>query len=114
MRTLFVVFSLLVLTGCATTSTTQTVIKSSGIVVTTVNAGMNAWAGYTQTHKVTQAQLNAVDDAYQIYYTAALAEKLAIETSLSTTNAIDTTTIQTSMSTAEAALIQLLTKYLNQ
>jgi hypothetical protein len=105
---------LLLDSGCASTSQTSTVIKSEGVLITTVDTGMRVWATYVNSGKASQSQVDAVKGAYNVYYTAQLASEAAIEKLITSgsTNTADITTANTSVLSAETALLNLLNQYI--
>lgn len=101
------------LTGCSTNST-STSIKAEGAIITTVDAGMKAWAAYANSGKATTTQINNVENAYNAYYTAQLAAASALETIVTSgsTNTVDIATVNASVTTAEGQLLSMLNSYI--
>lgn len=101
------------LTGCSTSST-STSIKAEGAIITTVDAGMKAWAAYANSGKATTTQVNNVMNAYNAYYTAQLAAESALETIVNSgsTNTIDIATVNATITTAETQLLSMLNSYI--
>ena len=103
--------------GCAT-KPVQKVIQTEGVLITTVNTGMEIWADYVNRHltdgKVTQKQLDTIKDAYAAYYVAQMVAKATIEKILAnvSTNTMDVTTANQAVTVAEINLIQLLNLYI--
>ena len=98
--------------GCKTNTPQQNYIAAEGVVITTVDSAMRAWAGYVNAGHATQAQVDTVRQAYNAYYTAQLASKAAFELSITTTNQLDLGAIQVSAQAAENSLLNLLITYL--
>lgn len=100
------------LCGCATTPAGKTT-QAEGVVIPAVNTAMGAWSAYVASGKATQTQINAVEAAYNAYYTAQLgAEAALIETQVvGTTNDVDAATAQAAVTNAENSLIGLITQY---
>ena len=77
-------FLSLVISGCSTPS----VVKTEGVIVTTVDTGMKTWALYVTAHlndgKVTQKEINDVQTGYQAYYNAQLVSEALLENAVST------------------------------
>src|SRR5712671_6391455 len=82
------------LVGCGTPASTA--YRAEGIVITTVDGAMQAWAEWVKGGHATQAQVDAVKAAYNKYYDAQQAALQAVdayiasktpETSLAVTNA---------------------------
>lgn len=94
--------------GCATSG----VIKTTGVAVVTVDTGMQAWSAYVAQYHPPQSEIDAVHNAYNVYYAAALVDKAALELSLSTTNAAAASTANASLATAETQLMAILNEYL--
>lgn len=107
------------ITSCSTNAT-QTTIKAEGALITSVDVGMHGWATYVGQHtsdgKVTQAQIDAVKQAYNAYYVAQQVAKAAIEKQMASgsTNSVDVSLANTSVGQAEAALLTLLNQYITQ
>jgi hypothetical protein len=113
MRFLLAIFVAILIAGCAGTPT-QNAIKVSGGVVVSVDAGMKLWSTYVNEGHATQAQVDAVENAYNAYYAAALADKAALTYAVGTTNVVDITAVSQSLAAAESALTGLLNQYLPQ
>jgi len=100
----------LLVSGCATTSRTSSVIKAEGVTVTTVDTGMKVWHDYVVAHltdgKVNQAEIDAVANGYNIYYTAQLATEAALTKTVSagSTNTVDIATANSAVLSAEGSL----------
>lgn len=102
--------------GCSTTPV-QATIKSEGILIVSVDAGMNAWHDYVVDHltdgKVTQKQIDIVKQAYNTYWNAQQVAKAAIKLALKDpTKQSDVDSANASLKTAEASLISILNQYL--
>lgn len=99
-------------------SQVQTTIKAEGVLITSVDTGMELWRDYVTMHqsdgKVTQAQIDKVHQAYNAYYAAQQSAKAAIERVmvLNSTNSADAITAQTAVISAEQSLLNLLNEYL--
>lgn len=110
----------LVTTGCKTTPAVAA-YKAEGVVITTVDAAMQAWAEYIKSGHGTQAQLDTVKADYETYYNAQLIVKVTIQKYILLTNqsqdttqaAADLATANASLSTAETALITIINTFLN-
>lgn len=100
--------------SCHNTKVDSTIIKSEGVLITTVDTGMKAWALYVNAGRATQAQVNAVKQAYNTYYNAQLIAEAALTTYISTgsTNSADITGNATAVANAETALLNLLNTYI--
>ena len=102
------------LTGCLTT---DRVVKTEGVLITTVDTGMSIWASYVTAHqsdgKVTQAQVDKVKVAYNAYYTAQQIAKAAIEKSIAGTGtAADVATANAAVINAQTSLLAIINQYL--
>lgn len=106
-----------VTTGCKT-SQVQTTIKAEAILIKSVNTGMSIWRDYVVAHqtdgKVTQAQVDAVKQAYEAYYAAQQTAKAVIEKILSnvSTNDADVSIANAAVANAETELLKLLNSYI--
>lgn len=111
------VISPLCYTGCKT-DPAVIITKSEGVLISSVDLGMNAWSLYVNAHlndgKVTQKQLDTVKSAYTIYYDSQLICKAALEQYVvnGSTNTASITTANTSVTTAEVALLSILNQYI--
>lgn len=101
------------LIGCSTNST-STSIKAEGAIITTVDAGMKAWAAYANEGKATTTQINNVMNAYNAYFTAQLAAEAALETIVTSgsTNTVDIAAVNASVTNAEGQLLSMLNSYI--
>lgn len=72
-------------TGCGSTPQ-ATATHVAGAQVLTVDAAMQAWAEWVNAGYATQAQVDAVRDAYMTYYIAAQAEKKTLLASVQGTD----------------------------
>lgn len=103
--------------GCGTTPV-QTTIKAEGVLITSVDTGMNLWHDYVVAHltdgKVTQKQIDTVKNGYNAYVTAQSVAKAAIEKLLAGTGATqaDVDTANAAVKTAEQSLISTLNTYI--
>ena len=103
----------LVVTGCGTTPAAKTT-QAEGLLIPSVNAAMTTWKTYVESGKATQAQINNVQAAYNVYYTA----QLSVEATLinvvanSSTNSADMTAAQASVNLAENSLVSLINSYI--
>jgi len=86
--------------GCGSTA-----LKVNGVAITTVDAGMTAWAAYTQSGKGTPDQIVAVSNAYVLYYNAEMVASNAWIISVTQTN---NSLLQTVTATAQASQTNLL------
>lgn len=104
---------LLGLEGCKT-SPQVVAIKTEGVIVVTVDTGMKAWASYVNAGKASMVQVNAVQDAYNKYYSAQIAAEsiLLAVVSNTTTNTVDLANANTSVVNAENQLLVLLNTYI--
>jgi (2Fe-2S) ferredoxin len=111
------VISTLCYTGCQT-KPAVVITQSEGVIINSVDVGMNTWALYVKAHvsdgAVTQQQLDTVKSAYTTYYNAQLIAKAALETYIvnGSTNTVDITTANTAVSGAETALLSILNQYI--
>lgn len=109
--------SAILYTGCQTPAAV-TITQSEGVLITTVDTGMKVWASYVTLHqndgKVTAAQVNNVEQAYDTYYNAQEVAKGLLEmyVTAGTTNSISITTANTAVTNAEAALLNLINQYI--
>lgn len=103
-----------ILNGCSTTST----IKTEGITVTTVDAGMKTWALYVEAHltdgRVTQAEINTVQASYSAYYNAQLIAEAYLQSAVSTGSTNDVASVEQAVTASETSLLALINQYLNQ
>lgn len=99
--------------GCATT-TTGKIIQSEGVIITSVDTGMMMWRDQVVAGKATQAQVDTVHKYYDVYYTAQLTAKGALEAYVAhtDTNEVDVVTANTAVANAETALLNLLNQYI--
>lgn len=99
--------------GCKTPSAT-TVLKTEGVIITTVDTGMQIWSDQVRVGKATQTQVDNVKMAYNAYYTAQLGAKAAIEKIIVTgsTNTVDVVAANNSVLAAENSLLMLLNQYI--
>lgn len=97
---------------CRNQSTLDTVYKSEGTLITTVDSAMQAWSDYVKRGLATQSQVDVVKAAYIKYYNAQQIAKVGLHFSLQGTNAppVNMADVQN----AEIALIQLVTSFLNK
>jgi len=108
-------------TGCITgckTSPAVIITKSEGVIVNSVDVGMNTWALYVKAHisdgAVSQVQLDTVKSAYNTYYSSQLIAKAALEMYVvnGSTNTVDIATANQTVVTAETALLSILNQYI--
>lgn len=124
MKTLLSLLSVVVLTlsanlftGCGSTPV-QKAIKSEGVLIVSVDSGMQIWASYVRQHqsdgKVTQSQVDTVKTAYNAYYDAQQVAKAIIEKIITngTTNPADIATANAAVINAENQLLALLNQYI--
>lgn len=99
--------------GCAT-STTGKIVQADGAVIPAVNAAMGTWATYVNAGKATPAQINTVQTAYNLYYTAQLAAEAALlsSTASGSTNTLDASAASTAVTNAETSLVNLINSYI--
>lgn len=99
--------------GCATTPI-QSTIKAEGVLITSVDTGMNLWHDRVIAGKATQSQIDAVHTAYDAYYDAQMVAKAAIEKVLAgqSTNPNDVNTANLAVQNAETQIINLLNQYI--
>lgn len=99
--------------GCTTTQQ-SVAIKTEGVIVVTVDTGMKAWATYVNSGKATIAQVNAVENAYNNYYTAQVAAEAALVAVVSntSTNTADINIANTYVTAAESQLLTLINSYI--
>lgn len=99
--------------GCAT-STTGKIIQSEGVIITSVDTGMMMWKDQVVAGKATQAQVDNVHKYYDVYYTAQLSAKAALEAYVAhtDTNEVDVVTANTAVANAETSLLNLLNQYI--
>ena len=104
-------------TGCRSTPI-QTAITTEGVLITSVNTGMQVWKSYVIAHqsdgKVTQDQIDKVHQAYDAYYTAQQAAKAVIEKILAnmSNDPTDLTNANMAVTSAENQLLNLLNSYI--
>lgn len=98
--------------GCK--SPVQTAIKADGVLIVSVDTGMNLWHDRVVAGKATQSQVDAVHKAYNQYYDAQMTAKAVIEKVLTnvSTNSADAATANAAVSNAESSLISLLNQYI--
>ena len=104
--------AVIVVPGCK--SPTTTVVQAEGVLITTVDTGMKVWATYVNAGHATQAQVDKVKAAYNVYYTAQLAAQAAIEKVIEngTGSQSDVNIANAAVTAAEQALLQLLNQYI--
>lgn len=109
--------SLALFTGCNTPPTTVA-YRVEGVVITTVDKGMNAWRDYVVAGFATKAQVLQVKDAYDKYYNAQLLARAAFEKAMaeadSATAADEIATANKAVADAESALLSLIQSFLNK
>lgn len=100
-------------TGCGTTPINATV-KAEGVIIASVDTGMKIWADQVNAGKATQAQVDTIKTAYNAYYDAQMVAKAAIEKVIvnGSTNVTDIATANTSVSSAEVALLSVLNQFI--
>jgi hypothetical protein len=76
------------LTGCKTSPQTSA-YKAEGVIITTVDTGMRAWASYVRAGKATQAQVDTVKAMYKRYYDAQQVAKFALKKAVTSKNPQD-------------------------
>lgn len=89
--------------------------KAEGVVITTVDSTMKAWADFVRTHDVPQSQIDAVHQAYDKYYSAQLVARAAMETwvaSKTEASATEWKTANADTVTAAQALIDVVKGFL--
>ncbi len=110
--------SAMLIAGCKTSTPTQAIIKSEGVLITTVDIGMKTWSIYINKHvsdgKVTQAQINTVHKAYDDYYAAQIVTEGALSALITSgsTNATDIVVANGNVVKAETVLLGLLNQYI--
>lgn len=99
--------------GCNSTPT-QITIKAEGVIITSVNTGMQIWSDQVNAGHATQAQVDTVKTAYNAYYDAQMVAKAAIEQVLASgsTNTVDITTANAGVGNAEATLLSILNQFI--
>lgn len=98
--------------GCTTQQ--LAVIKTEGVIVTTVDTGMKGWALYVNAGKASPQQVAAVENAYNAYYDAQIIAENVLTNYIQTggTNVLTLTQTSSAVQTAEASLLSLLNQYL--
>ncbi len=111
-KLLFILFAA-VLIGCGTPQVTA--YKAEGVVITTVDSALKAYADYSQSHPVAKADYAKISDAYQKYIDAQQIAKFALEdyTAAKTDGNAAALSLATSKaSEASAAVIDLVKGFL--
>lgn len=104
-------------TGCKTPPAVA-IVRSEGVIITTVDTGMKTWALYVTQHqhdgKVTQAQVDKVQDVYSTYYNAQLVLKGALEMYVvnGSTNKAEVDAANIAVLNAQSAILALLNQYI--
>lgn len=89
----------------------STALKTNGVVITTADAGMQVWAGYTQTHKVSAAQILTVSNAYVAYYNSELVLSNAFMVAVTQTNNSLLQTLTQTANQSQANLIAIIQEF---
>ena len=99
--------------GCKT-SPSSAVVKTEGVVITSVDTAMTFWAQWVKAGKATQPQVDTIKTAYQKYYDAQMAAKVVIEKWLVTggTNAVVVAEASTQVTAAQTTLLNLVNTYI--
>lgn len=100
-------------TGCST-SAIGVIAKSEGVLITSVNTGMNVWGDYVRAGHATQSQVDQVKSAYNDYFNAQQLAKAAIEKKMAS-GSTDTTEVDTAnaaVTNAENAVVSLINQFL--
>ena len=101
-------------TGCGTNTPTKAA-QAEQVLITSVNAGMAAWATWVNAGNATQKQIDTVKSAYGDYFAAQQVAKAVIEkaiTASGTASAADIAAANTAVTNAETALLSLLNQFL--
>lgn len=104
------------LTGCGTNAPTKAA-QAEQVLITSVNAGMSAWAAWVNSGNATQKQIDTVKAAYADYFNAQQVAKAVIEkaiTASGTASAADITAANTAVVNAETSLLSLLNTFLGK
>ena len=100
---------------CHNQTPATTIYKVEGGIINSVDTGMYVWKDYVTSHtNVTQAQIDSVHKAYDVYYTAQGVAKAALEEYMitSNTNSQDIVTANRAVTDAEVSLLSLLNQYM--
>ncbi len=113
MNKLFLLILLALPIGFMACKTTPQVVafKTEGVIITTVDSALKAYADYSQTHPVSKDEYAKVQDYYQRYKDAQDIAKLAIEVYIDESSAGNVVALQTAeqnAATASAAVIDLV------
>jgi len=106
---------LLMAPGCGSTPLT-TSYKIEGTMITTVDKAMQAWSDYVNqpSNKVTQAQVDAVKQAYETYYNTQLSAKGAIDAYIalqSPANSNNVIVATASIGSSAAAVVSIIQSF---
>ncbi len=107
------VFAIALLIGCG--SPQVTAYKAEGVVITTVDSALKAYADYSQAHPVSQNDMAKLTDAHMKYYEAQQAAKFALEVytaSKTEGNAAALQTASDNAAEAAAAVIAIVKGFL--
>ena len=109
---LSLILATVIYSGCK--SPVQTAIKAEGVLIVSVDTGMNLWHDRVVAGKATQSQVDAVHKAYNAYYDAQMTAKAVIEKVLTnvSTNSADVTMANLAVANAESSLLALLNQYI--
>lgn len=99
---------------CNKSSVASVAIKTENTIIITVDTGMKGWAMYVNAGNATQAQVDAVKNAYNTYYAAQSLADIALTDYIASgsTNSVSLNTINSQVATAETALLSLLNTYI--
>lgn len=100
-------------TGCKS-SPIGVVAKTEGVLITSVNTGMNVWGDYVRAGHATQAQVDTVKADYNLYFNAQQVAKAAIEKALAagSTDLTEVNTANAAVTNAENAVISVINQFL--
>jgi len=115
MKKVFLPFLLAVtfILGCSTPDVVTTAVNVEGVAIPSVNLLMESWADYVKSGKATQAQVDAVKDAYVKYYNTELKASNTLTLYLNSTNAnpVIPTAILSQAASNKADLVTLINTF---
>lgn len=112
---LLTALSLFVFTGASCPKSPANVAyKTEGVIIASVDTGMQIWADQVRAGHATQSQVDAVKAGYQTYYNAQQAAKAALSKYLASQSKdpADINLANVNVGNAENALLAILNQYI--
>lgn len=99
--------------GCKTSQTpTSITYKVEGVIITSVDTGMKAWADQVRAGNATQEQIDKVKEAYNDYYAAQQVAYAALTSYIATKDATQLDKANQAVASAQSSLLSLLNQYI--